>query len=288
MAITETANKDLNVIGIGDTGWGPPLNSNATIIDKALGSFGTISGTSGNITLTPVQYQNMCLKSDTAAFLATVVFIIPSGVAGQWVVIDQSAASSFDLRIRNAANAAFLTIPRGEVRSVYSDGSNVFFADTREVIPVEVPVGAVSMFARNTAPAGWLKANGAAVGRGAYADLFAVIGIVFGDGNGTTTFNLPDLRGQFLRSWADNGTVDPGRVFGSAQSDAIRNITGAFGVSAQTKDLSGAFEAGVSTSRLGGAPEFTTTRVNFDASNVVPTAAENRVRNVALLACIKY
>lgn len=283
-----TNNKGLNQPALGSANWGTPLNENATIIDDALGSFEDMTERSGSITLTEAEYQNMCLKSTTQSLQGTLTYVIPSGIKGQWVVINQSAASSFDLRVRNSANAAFLTIPRGEVRSVYSDGSNVFFADTREVIPVEVPAGAVSMFARNTAPSGWLKANGAAVSRTTYADLFDAIGTTFGAGNGSTTFNVPELRGEFLRAWADGRSVDTGRVFGSTQGDAIRNITGVFGVAAQTSGFTGAFETGTSISRLGGEQGFTTTRVEFDASNVVPTAAENRVRNVALLACIKY
>jgi len=290
MAITNTTNKELNVIGIGDAGWGPPLNSNANILDDALGKFNVVAGTGGNETLTLAQYQGMCLKSSEALFTANVSFLIPDGVRGQWVVMNRNTGGSFDLRIRYATLTNFLIIPNGEVRTVYGDGTNVFFADTRETIPnMEIAPGAVVVFARNTAPTGWLKANGAAVSRTTYADLFAAIGTVFGAGNGTTTFNVPDLRGEFLRGWSDGrANVDTNRDFGSAQGDAIRNITGIFGVAAQTSNFSGAFETGPSTSRTGGEQTLTTTRVEFDASNVVPTAAENRVRNVALLACIKY
>jgi microcystin-dependent protein len=55
-------------------------------------------------------------------------------------------------------------------------------------------VGQVAFFAMSTAPTGWLKANGAAVSRTAYADLFAAIGTTWGVGDGSTTFNVPDLR----------------------------------------------------------------------------------------------
>lgn len=57
--------------------------------------------------------------------------------------------------------------------------------------------GDVKMTARSSAPAGWLVANGAAVSRSSYADLFAAIGVAFGPGDGSTTFNLPDLAGRF-------------------------------------------------------------------------------------------
>ena len=63
----------------------------------------------------------------------------------------------------------------------------------------EVPTGAILPFGGTSAPSGYLMCNGAAVPRTAYADLFNVIGTAFGAGDGRTTFNVPDLRGLFLR-----------------------------------------------------------------------------------------
>lgn len=59
-----------------------------------------------------------------------------------------------------------------------------------------IPPGTIVMTGRNTAPSGWLICNGDAIDRTTYATLYAAIGEVFGPGNGTTTFNLPDLRGR--------------------------------------------------------------------------------------------
>lgn len=158
-------------------------------------------------------------------------------------------------------------------------------AETRQM----APAGAVMHFARSTAPTGWLKANGAQVSRTAYADLFAAIGTTFGTGDGFNTFNLPDLRGEFVRGWDDGRGVDAGRAIGSAQGDAIRNITGTFdaniddGSTAKTGAFyyTGTTFGGANGAEVGGV-------VAFDASRVVPTANENRPRNVALLACIKF
>jgi microcystin-dependent protein len=97
-----------------------------------------------------------------------------------------------------------------------SDGSgNLSFA----ALPQAVPTGSVHLMASTTAPSGYLKCNGSAVSRTTYADLFAEIGTAFGAGDGSSTFNVPDLRGEFVRGWADNGSVDSGRNFGSSQSD---------------------------------------------------------------------
>ncbi|WP_339496323.1 phage tail protein, partial [Pseudomonas sp. RA_105y_Pfl2_P56] len=81
--------------------------------------------------------------------------------------------------------------------------------------------GMVSAFAMNAAPPGWLKCNGAVVSRTAFAGLFARIGVVFGEGDGSTTFGLPDLRGLFLRGLDDGRGLDPARVFGTFQDMMI-------------------------------------------------------------------
>lgn len=87
----------------------------------------------------------------------------------------------------------------------------------------KAPSGMVGYFARATPPTGWLKANGAAVSRVAYAALFAAIGTTYGAGNGFDTFNLPDLRGEFLRGWDDGRGIDGGRNFGTVQSGSIQS-----------------------------------------------------------------
>ena len=149
--------------------------------------------------------------------------------------------------------------------------------------------GTVYYFATPTPPEGYLPANGAAVSRSTYSRLFSVIGTAFGSGDGGSTFNLPDLRGEFIRGWDAGRNIDSGRGFGTVQGDAIRNITGQFeaGVGrivggAIYNGGSGASGNGKAGDNAGHAGRI------FDASRVVPTANENRPHNVALLACIKY
>jgi microcystin-dependent protein len=84
-----------------------------------------------------------------------------------------------------------------------------------------VPVGTVVDYAHNVAPAGWLKANGAAISRTTYAALFSVIGTTFGVGDGSSTFNVPDGRGVPIRGWDDGRGLDSGRGFGTYQADAF-------------------------------------------------------------------
>lgn len=63
----------------------------------------------------------------------------------------------------------------------------------------DAPAGAVMMFAATIPPTGWLNCDGSAVSRSTYASLFSAIGTVYGVGNGTTTFNLPDFRARVPR-----------------------------------------------------------------------------------------
>jgi len=103
--------------------------------------------------------------------------------------------------------------------------------------PVQFPPGTVISFAGSTAPEGWMLCDGAAISRTQYAALFAAIGTTWGNGNGSTTFHLPDLRGRFLRGVDGTAGRDPnkatrtaanaggnaGNAVGSVQDDRMQN-----------------------------------------------------------------
>nr|DAX23200.1 MAG TPA: tail collar fiber protein [Caudoviricetes sp.] len=176
----------------------------------------------------------------------------------------------------NNVNSYFYNKRSGKYLSMRNDGELRY--DGKRLLNVDdlagmIPSGAVLYFAGQTAPAGWLKANGAAVSRTAYAALFAAIGTTYGAGDGRSTFNLPDLRGEFVRGWDDGRGIDRGRVFGSAQSDELRAHTHG-GVPQRTGD-----------NDRGGASSW------YSIDGVGQTesfgGSETRPRNLALLACIK-
>ena len=148
-----------------------------------------------------------------------------------------------------------------------------------------VPTGAVIYHAANTAPTGFLKANGAAVARSTYAALFTAIGTTFGAGDGSSTFNLPDLRGEFLRGWDDSRGIDSGRSFGSAQADEIESHTHHMFSSADAGSINA-----IPNSRYPGHlyNQHSTTFVANSGSSGPTGGAETRPRNIALLACIKH
>ncbi len=150
-----------------------------------------------------------------------------------------------------------------------------------------LPTGTTIAFAGPSVPVGFLKENGAAVSRAAYADLFAVIGTTYGAGNGSTTFNLPDSRGEFIRGLDDGRGVDPGRSLSSAQADqmqghrfALRWGQGGAGSAYAGNNLSNYSNAG--TYLQIGEP------ISDGVNGEPRIGAETRSRNVARLMCIKY
>lgn len=150
-----------------------------------------------------------------------------------------------------------------------------------------IPAGQIAFFAGNALPSGWLKANGAAVSRTTYAKLFEAIGTTYGEGDGSTTFTLPDLRGEFVRGWDDGRQIDRSRALGSHQEDALQNITGKIPTSSWVSNGSGAFQRSSQGEQDGDSDGRNGWIYDFDASRVVRTANETRPRNIALLACIK-
>jgi len=74
------------------------------------------------------------------------------------------------------------------------------------------PTGTIFAFAGTTAPNGWLLCDGSAVNRTVYAQLYSVVGISSGSGDGSTTFNIPDLRGRFLRGVSGLSANDPDKT----------------------------------------------------------------------------
>lgn len=210
--------------------------------------------------------------------------------ANQWLQIGANNVNSY---FYNKKSGKYLSMRNdGELRY---DGKRLL--NTDDLLGI-VPSGTVLYFAGQTAPAGWLKANGAAVSRTAYAALFAAIGTTYGAGDGRSTFNLPDLRGEFLRGWDDGRGVDTGHLFGSAQADAMRqhyhgigyispnNDDGAFVVrnwtTAEQQNLQFINGNGNSAIRTLSAGS------NLSTTNAIDeSAGETRPRNIALLAIIK-
>ncbi len=166
--------------------------------------------------------------------------------------------------------------PDGSIDKV---GASQYFNALKGVV---TQPGALMYYAASSAPSGWLKANGAAVSRTTYATLFAAIGTTFGAGDGSTTFNLPDLRGEFIRGYDDGRGIDSGRAIGSSQAA----YAGALTIDVLTYKVNSG-SAAVITDAI----TVNGTGIGGDmneSKTIEVTANDNRPRNVALLACIKY
>lgn len=153
--------------------------------------------------------------------------------------------------------------------------------------------GQIGLFPMTSAPQGWLKCNGAAISRTAYAALFAAIGTTFGAGDGSTTFNLPDLRGEFVRGWDDGRGVDTGRGFGTAQVGAIQSHGHDFTYkyssgAASSSPATGDGALGAAASALGRNTVTPTDHATLTTAVALTGGTETRPRNIALLYCIKY
>jgi microcystin-dependent protein len=145
-------------------------------------------------------------------------------------------------------------------------------------VALAIPPGSVFWMAMDAAPTGYLECDGSAVSRTTYANLFAKVAEVHGAGDGSTTFNLPDLRGEFIRGWDNARGVDTSRAFGSTQSDLLKAHTHT--VTLVANDV-GSASAGVTSNTA------TSDTPATSATTSSNGGAETRPRNVALMGCIK-
>lgn len=104
-------------------------------------------------------------------------------------------------------------IADGKIMEYDTAGSELIYVAK----PKELPVGTLIAYGDNSEPTDYLECDGAEINRTTYATLFAVIGETYGVGNGTTTFDLPDSRAEFLRGWDNGRGIDSGRTFGTSQ-----------------------------------------------------------------------
>jgi hypothetical protein len=247
--------------------------------------------------------------NDDASYAATV-----TAALGVRLRVDATQGLSSGQQAQGRANlglgtASVLAAGTGANNVLQLDGSGKIPAvDGSQLTNIPgSPVGACVYFPTNSAPIGWLPRNGALISRTTYAALWAFAqasGNItasdaawsattagqFSPGDGSTTFRLPDDRGEFIRSW-DNGrgVYDSGRAIGSDQADAFQgHFHSSNGLRYLSPDVNFAAPTPTGSSVYGyvspsvGAPI-------TDGTNGTPrTAAETRPRNVAWLGCIKY
>jgi len=144
--------------------------------------------------------------------------------------------------------------------------------------------GAISAFAFTSVPTGWLECDGSTVSRTTYSDLFTAIGDTFGAGDGSTTFAIPDLRGEFLRGWDNGRGIDASRALGSFQDQETRFYRA---TSTNTEALN-IYSGGPYNGDFAG-KDADSSRYYMDRTIYVwDTAQDTRPRNIAMMYCIKF
>ena len=179
------------------------------------------------------------------------------------------------------------------VNTVNSDGSLLRVAGG--TLYADAPIGTISPFGGSSVPSGYLLCNGQAVNRTTYAELFAVIGTAFGTGDGSTTFNVPDMResvpkGAGLTGKTVGAHLDAdGLAVGEFLDDRIQNITGeiarsgAIGAGGAFYGSGANYNANLSPGSIDGSKHDT----YFDASRIVRAGNTTEVKSVGVNYIIK-
>lgn len=170
--------------------------------------------------------------------------------------------------------------------------------DVANKIQAAFPPGMIIAFGGGSAPTGWLLCDGSAVSRTTYSRLYTVIGSSWGSGDGSSTFNVPDLRGVFLRGLDGGKGYDGGRALGSYQADGYPSHTHTLTDNGHSHNYTA---GGVATGYVGNGGSAIPVSLSAPAGGSVSTSAttgitiaagggsapEVRPKNAAVLYCIR-
>ena len=204
------------------------------------------------------------------------------------MLVIKAADTSYDVKVDNANASTLQGMSVADILAL-AQGSG----------GGSLPIGTIISYSSIITPKGFMICDGSTVSRTTYASLFSVYGTTFGAGDGSTTFNLPDLRGEFIRGFDDGRGVDTGRVLGSEQLDSLQS----FNLSDAANDSAGSTTTSFYQAQtneeysIGSKPnpnDSVIVRNIAGASGYTPVvpvnarvSSETRPRNVALVYLIK-
>ena len=256
--------------------FGTTTSTAATITSGTITTLNSTTGTIATLNSTTGTIATLNSTTGTIGNLSTTLagdFTISSGT-GTLGTTGVTAGT-----YGNATAIPFLTVDaKGRITSATTGAFSTF------------PAGAVMSFAMNSAPSGWLGADGSAVNRTTYADLFAAISTTYGTGNGSTTFNLPDLRGIFVRGSGSQtiSGITYNKTFATKEGDALQ---GHWHQSVYTTNanVNSTFDTRTANAAASTIDNNSVRSPITDGTNGTPRiASETRPANIALLYCIKY
>ena len=264
-----------------------------------------VAETANRLFLTPAERTAIANSATDAELVAAVDAALAQIIGG--AAPDEDSFAEIVVMLANKLSADFsglvaIDTPSGAELIAVRDGATskkITIAELLAMAGGGIDVGAVLPFAMETEPDGWLEADGSAISRAAYSELFAKIGTTYGVGDGSTTFNLPDYRGEFIRGWDHGRGVDSGRVFGSWQAAALgthghtgsTNSTGSHTHTTPVYNTAIGAPTGIYQVSAGSASSLATSASGNHSHTVTVdnyVGTETRGRNVAALICIRY
>lgn len=249
-----------------NTGWVPINNYGVT----------QITATSGSIVMSSLQAAKDRIIIN-GALTSNVNLIFPEWIKS-WVV-HNNCTGNFTITCRTVSGSGVVIIS-GMVSRLFCDGLNI--SDETYNTNNDM-VGMVSAFAMISPPEGWLIADGSAINRIRYARLFSRIGTTYGSGDGAITFNIPDMRGEFIRGLDMGRGIDNARVMGSNQENSIQSHQHGIAMDNGGNTVFNNLGAKNSNGGMGGGViRSSTSQTDASGSN------ETRPRNIAMVYCIKY
>ena len=234
-----TPNKDLALPASGDLNWNDPLNKNFSMLDAALGAtqYVNLAGYSGGpIILTPTfpvvtspltSLSYIPARLELQGLLTeNVVIEIPDTVLGNWIVANWTTGGYTVTFTTGRAGYATYAVPQGGQVEISSDGYSITPVGIQTPAMAIASPGDIKISAAINPPAGWLICNGQAVDRNTYLTLYAAIGTTYGAGNGSTTFNVPNLVGRVVAGIDTAGTtLDGAAALGDALGEQTHVLT---------------------------------------------------------------
>jgi len=201
-----TSELQLTLMGSGlhMNNWGAVTSANLQTLEAAVAGENIITVTGGTLTLTQAQAATPWLVFNGTLGSAQTV-ILPTNITGKpWVMTNQT--SGYPLTIQSGSGVQ--VVLASGYSTIISDGTNVFTVTAPA--PPPIPPGTMVNYGGTIAPTGWAMCDGSAVSRTTYPVLFGNLATLYGAGDGSTTFNLPDARGRVMAA-PDGGT---GRLYG--------------------------------------------------------------------------